>query len=90
MWILAKDGFTSSVKTPQKNKFQRNTQQNNNTCLCKTNMRSLKVLLQFQYEKKTEKRRRNKKKIEDNRITKRKKMKMQRKNKWRWKASVMN
>ena len=38
---IAKDGFTSNVKTPQKNKFQKNIQQNNNTYACKTNIQNL-------------------------------------------------
>ena len=44
---IAKDGFTSNVKTPQKNKFQKNTHQNNNTYACKTSIKSLKVLCSF-------------------------------------------
>ena len=35
------------VKTTQKNKFQKNTQQNNNTHACKTNVKSLKAFCSF-------------------------------------------
>ena len=41
---IAKYGFNSNVKTPQKNNFQTNTQQNSNTYACKNNIQSLKVL----------------------------------------------
>ena len=41
---ISKDGFTSNVKTPKKNKFQKNIQQDNNVYACKTNIKNLKVL----------------------------------------------
>ena len=41
---IASNGFTLNVKTPQKNKFQRNTQQNSNTYACKTKIKCLKKL----------------------------------------------
>ena len=44
---IAKDGFISNVKTPEKNKFEKNTQQNNNTYACKTNIKHLKILCSF-------------------------------------------
>ena len=44
---IAKDVFISNVKTPQKNKFLKNTQQNNNTYARKINFKHLKILCSF-------------------------------------------
>ena len=51
---IANDGFTSNGKTPQKNKFQGNTQQNNNTYACKTNIKNLKVLCSLSIRRRQE------------------------------------
>ena len=52
---IAKNGFTSNVKTQQKNKFQKNTQQSNSTYACKTNIKSLKVLCSFSISRRQKK-----------------------------------
>ena len=51
---IAKDSFTLNVKTPQKNKFQKNIQQNNNTYACKINIKKFESTLQLQYQKQKE------------------------------------
>ena len=52
---ITKDGFTSNVKIPQKNKFQQNIQQNNNTYAYKTNTKNLKVLCNFSIRRRQKK-----------------------------------
>ena len=50
----AKGGFNSNVKIPQKNNFQKNTQQNSNTYAMQNQHPKFESTLYSQYQKKAE------------------------------------